>query len=216
MIAAPNPTPAPSDFDKTCRFLTDETIVGTLIAVDDVILPISVLLMGRRNGYVGSPFRMYLVHGESGRVSAVDSKRAWGWVEWAEPIAARTLWDRPMTMFDIKPWSGAFIVPEAKVAPMPAPPKHPEPSPPSWWNGTGTEPVRCFECGHWRGRYGWCPVARKQSRSARMWRRCESFETPRETDPLASLERPTRARASTRGTESARAPGNAPAGGPGS
>ena len=78
----------------------------------------------------------------------------------------------------------------------PPPRYRPEPKPkaskgPAWWTGHGPYPVRCSDCAHWRGRHGWCPVARKQARSARAWRRCDAFE-PR---AVQAQERPVEASA---------------------
>ncbi len=73
---------------------------------------------------------------------------------------------------------------EPEPKPEPTPEAKPDPA-----------PVRCCDCTHWRGRLGWCPVARKPANSARAWRRCESFEPravqaqerPVEAPPLAPV-----------------------------
>lgn len=36
--------------------------------------------------------------------------------------------------------------------------------------------VRCIDCWHWRGRHGWCEVARRTAGSARGARHCAVFE----------------------------------------
>lgn len=168
------------------RFISNEAIVTTALAFDDMLAPVAMMLGSRQRGLIANAARLYMVDGRQGRIAMVDCKRPWLWVDWADDIAAMLQTDMHGVTCDMMPWRRWFTVPdqstEAKATDTPkAKPAKPIPHrAPYWWDGTGAAPVRCTDCTLYRGTAGWCAAAGKVAGFSH-WRRCEAYSERRAT-----------------------------------
>ena len=108
--------PEPVRFDEDgARFITDERAVACAIGLDDVLAAVVALLAAQRSGCVATPARLYLVDAQTGRVAMYDCEKPWIYISWVDFLMVSSGWDRPIGMFDLKPWDRVFTFPEQAV-----------------------------------------------------------------------------------------------------